>query len=273
MKIPVYGKADRKPNVYHEVREAVLYKKEARLREFAKSDPDTVMLVAMEGPSIDPSTIATICPELLPRIAEFVAKAAQDGQSPSDRQVPEIVLRLAEMLGPDAGMLQEAFYASCAAYSNRAVLEGLELFGIPGAESFIIERVISKNNCKGLMDLATYYPDFNRDLWVDVFIKHEDINGAVDMIGRGLFEVTMVDDKAYLIVEAASVDPESAEFKQALKILFELAELLEDKLNLSRIEDLLIKVDVDSYMNAFADMFKMRNAIPDYLLMKKILNS
>lgn len=273
MRMPVYGKPDRKRNVYDEVRNAVLYRKADELRRFAETDLETVMLVAREGDSIDPSIIAEICPHLTPRIVEFVAQLAQDLDRPEAQQVPEVIIRLARMPGVDPMALMHAYMSSCAKWSNQSILEGLDIYPIEQIERFIFNTWIQEHNCKGLLDLSIYHQNFDKEKWMVAFLVFNDVAGICDMIVRGLFDTIAIDDMAYQFAVDASSDVSSPIYTECLNQLFHLCLILEDKLNLSRIEDFLIQIDEDEHMLAFHNMFKTRSAIPDYLMVKKILHS
>jgi hypothetical protein len=273
MKLPTYGKLNRERNYYHEVREAILYKKEDLLKKFADTIPDTVLLVMKEGISIDPSIVATICPQFLPQVQDHLIELSQDENGRLQQQVPEIVLRVAKMDTLSPYRLWQAFAASCRQYSLQYILEGIGTYDISLIEDFIIEHTLGHENCKMLLDFTLYYTDFDRDQYVKLFINHKDIFGLCDMIGRNLIDVALADDVIYAAVDLHKTDADGTDFQTAYGTMMQFLSQVKDKANLDRVETMFIGMDNDEIMGSYIQLFPDRSAIPDYLSIKTILHS
>lgn len=273
LRIPQYGKKDRQVNHIQEIRDAILYKKEDVLRTYSNSHPNEFAMVIRMGSMVDPSYVAQVCPNLLPEIVDHLVSLTDENADPVHQQVPEVILRIARMEGADRARLWNVYVASCKQFSLDAILEAMDIYPIDAIEDFVIQNNISEGNCKGLLDLTLYHKAIDQVKYANLFIQHRDIYGAIDMVTRGLIDVQHLDDGFYNRFAAELKDTDSSEFERAFEELLAFTQQLPDKVNLDRIETDLIAKDQDHLMAQFAVLFPGRDAIPNYLMVKKILNS
>lgn len=276
MRIPQYGRQNREPNNYDDIRNAVLYKKEDLIRGYLKSHREMLLLVAKEGIRIDPSYIATICPEIVNDIINHVVSTNNECD-PIDCHVPEVILRLSTIPGVDATVLKDTFFNSCRIFSLQTALEGIDQFGITEVESFMMTFGVNTHNCKNLIDLSSYFPDLNQFNWIAKFHEMKDYDGLATMVAKERFALIHVDDIFFQELYNSSIkvvtDDEINAFLVNWGHFIPLLNLFGDKLKLDRVEDLLIRVDMDNISENFVKVVPGRTAVVDHLLLKKIMHA
>jgi hypothetical protein len=127
-----------------------------------------------------------------------------------------------------------------------------------------------------------YHTDYDRAQWADIFIKMDDVYGAVEMVNLGKLDFAHIDDSLFNAFQAESSDTQSENFLMTLERVFELVHVAADKVDLARVEELLVQIDrsaastdedLQEQLLAYMRLTPDRNFVRDYLTVKKIMHS
>jgi hypothetical protein len=282
MRMPVYSLGPvETPNYYAQAREALLYQRFEELKKLAEEHPETVTLLAKEGPPVDPAQIIIHCENVRDSIVQWVI-SLQHGADKKLQLQPESILDLARMPESNPRAYFTAFLSSCLTFSLRSVLEGVDLYEMKEIEEFVIANSVFEKNCKALQDLSMYHTDYDRAQWADIFIKMDDVYGAVEMVNLGKLDFAHIDDSLFNAFQAESSDTQSENFLMTLERVFELVHVAADKVDLARVEELLVQIDrsaastdedLQEQLLAYMRLTPDRNFVRDYLTVKKIMHS
>lgn len=273
LRVPTYGKQNRTVDYRYEIRNAILHKKTEELAKFSVSHPDILMGIIYSDSIIDPSYVASVCPDLIPKIEDHIVSLSEDESNRVSQQVPEVILRIAKMDGANPQKLWDPFVLSCIQFSEQYILEGLDVYDHRDIEQFIITFSLSENNCKALLDFTLYHTNIDQELYSNLFIKYDDIYGACDLINRGTLDPCRFDDTLYKDFQSHQSLTSIEDFERSFQRVMVFAKAVQGKANLDRIEMDLINMDHDGFMNVFVENFPDRETIPNYLTVKKIMKS